>query len=141
MQLVGVVGLWFALLFPIHYIDPELKPYTDAYDRITSEYCGWDDYIEPRQTIVMFSDLDQPKIGVCINYGFGWVIQIDKTFWSKASVEDKFHLVAHERSHCVLGLGHVSNDWSSYMYPSIEQIPIKLVMYQVLADAKRICSK
>lgn len=135
------IGLWFAMLFPIHYTDPKLKPYTDVYNRITSEYCGWDDYIEPRQTIVMFSDLEKPKIGVCINYGFGWVIQIDKTFWDNASVEDKFHLVAHESGHCRLGIMHNPNDWSSYMYPSIEKIPMRLVALQVLADAKMKCSK
>lgn len=70
-----------------------------------------------------FGKLEDPKVGLCANYGTHQNITIDQEFWDRASDLQKEVLVYHELGHCALGRDHtedlIGSRPKSIMYPKV----------------------
>ena len=108
---------------PMIPTDPTFEPY-----RAEFEY-----YSKANTDLIpmYFADLKETTVGLCHYFRVGsgpirWgYIEIDRSFWNRASKYQKINLIFHELGHCVLGRDHAP--WgnsmmacpSSLMYDSI----------------------
>lgn len=94
--------------YPI-YVEPELKPYVSQYATYKLKYIG-----KPYQPniFILFDKLKFPTVGMCTTYNdYKYkVIQVDYTFWVKASEAQREILMFHELGHCDLRLDHTDED-------------------------------
>ena len=136
---IAIFVLWGVLLMPVRTIDPSLALYEQWYNSVVSTFCDESEYTT-NQSQVMFSDLTAPEIGVCVHYGFGYIVQIDRKFWENASPLERLTLMTHELSHCKLKIDH-NDDPNHYMYKSLTTVTRDELVFQLAVDAAATCSK
>lgn len=126
----------------------ELLNYYIEYKEMFESVCARDDVnrLMPDKAIIKFAPTSDPNqkgraIGVCTTYDTGdWVIRIDPEFYKTASNEDRYSVVMHELTHCVLHMDH-SSDQGNYMYWSLQHLPKETIIKQMKADMKAHCAK
>lgn len=116
MSILNIIVLsLFAIIVVDKYhakfeVEQSLAPY---YEEFTAKVpC----YKPARQIEIVYGQLEEPTIGLCETYPFGWKITVDGVYWNRASDLDKYELMTHELTHCVLNKMH-TNDPNDYMYP------------------------
>jgi hypothetical protein len=84
-------------------IDPEIAPYINNY----LDLANFMQIKFKNKVTIGFKDINSNNIiGEC-NYGFGFrEIDIDRTYWARASVISRSTLIFHEASHCYCGRIH-----------------------------------
>lgn len=105
------------------YIDAELCPYVEEYERI----CG---SIE-NTTTIKFSDISGTSVARCSEIEkfalpTEWFIYIEREFWDKSSEYQRKFLVFHELLHCEKGYNDLKSqesqdDWM-YGYTASEAV-------------------
>ena len=136
-MMLAAIALWVVALLPVRTIDPNLEAYDQWYNAVVSTFCEESDYTS-NQSRIMFSDLKSPEIGVCIRYGFGYIIQIDRKFWERASAMERLTLFVHEKTHCELKIDH-NSDPNHYMYYSLTTVSRDDLVFQLAVDAAETC--
>lgn len=120
-------------LSSFHYVNPSLIPYTNETQNIIETYCTGKIY-KYVSSVIDFNNLEDDEIGVC-NFGKNvYTIEIDKRFWGVATENEKFQLVTHEMTHCLLHVLHLDKK-DNYMYPIFTDIPKE----KVISQLKEIC--
>lgn len=125
---------------PVYYVNPQLKPLTNEIFSTVNQYCKPGQYYNPRHTFIYFKKLKEPIVGQC---GFGiqkYTIQLDPSYWNIYNNDDKFQLLVHEFSHCILFKDHV-NDRNNYMFASMVNLTKEQIMEQFIKDLKEHCEK
>lgn len=128
------------LCYPIHYVNPQLKPLTNEIFSIVNQYCKPGQYYNPRHTFVYFKKLKEPIVGQC---GMGiqrYSIVLDPPYWNYYNINDKFQLLVHEFSHCILFKNHV-DDPKNYMYYSMVNLTKEQIKEQFIKDLKEHCKE
>lgn len=135
-----VVTLLFCAT-PIHTMDPRLTPYVNEIMGIIDSTCGSKAYSLPQHTSYAFEKLIGNAIGVCRWNIYGYSVSIDTAFWSRSDDLDKFTVIAHEITHCVLKLNH-SKDPDNYMYYLNTSLLTKIeVIEQLQSNTRWACSQ
>lgn len=133
-----------AVASPYVSVDSKLKPYHDEYMRMVKEVCRPGEYNKPIKRVVGFGDTaavdkDSPDaIGWCLSTNLGYKIMIDRKFWLSLDTDEKFQLMAHEMSHCVLGLEHRLHGYD-YMAPAFFKLEPRIMRDQVRLDIEARC--
>lgn len=119
-MLFGIIGY---RIFPLKYINPELKPYYNNFMATAKQYCPEKDLNIPVKMDIDISDkVDAGILGYCVQYKhMFYYISINKSFWDQSPISDRYQVMMHELTHCVMGEGH-SEDPDSYMYYSINYL-------------------
>lgn len=126
---------------PIHRVDKELDMYHQMFMSVVRYNCKEDEYYQPNQLIVDFSpDSDWNNLGTCQTGLSRSEIHINKDEWVGLSDDDKFQLMMHEETHCVLKLDHIDDD-GHYMSPAMHEIPWYKTVYQVMTLVRSVCTK
>lgn len=124
--------------FPIKRIDPALKGYYDYYQELKNEVCPSLKLYKPAKIIIDFGMKSGPYIGICYRSNIGFHITVDRQWWDHEDEQDRFQLMMHELSHCMLGLDHIE-DPSNYMYPSFMYLDKDTVIQELTANFKAQC--
>lgn len=128
------------LFTPINYCSEELKPYRNELMSIVNEHCTIKQYNNPIHKYIYFKKLPGEEIGLCGVKRGGWKISIDPDFWRTANEDQKFELLAHELSHCILLKDHVDNQ-GNYMYYRLDPIPKEIVKQQFIENLRSKCGR
>lgn len=120
-------------------IESAVKPHYIEFMSLVTQYCKEDQYFHPHFKI-QFRHLPNSIIGLCSIYPRSFIVYFDKKFWDDNEDLARFQLVAHELSHCILGLEHVKDPYN-YMAPSFINISKKELYNQIKEVLKRKCSK
>ena len=126
--------------FKLEKIDQKLKLYYDHYMSLINSNCPKLNKNQPKQIFIYFSDHKDSIIGLCSKNNYRFIVTIDNKYWSKADEAQKYQLVMHELSHCVLGIDH-SSDIGNYMFPVLEDLSMNIVYEQVVQDIKNKCAE
>lgn len=107
----------------VFYETREFRKYAELFEKYSR-------IIEPENPTkitdleIRFADLEQPQIGLCSRWiGSPPLIEIDRTYWSKANSVEKEVVMLHELGHCVLRRDHLrtlnaDGEPISIMYPN-----------------------
>jgi hypothetical protein len=123
---------------PIHYCDPELKPYKDELIQLTQQYCTNKQYNHPLHQYVYFKKLKGDEIGECVIKLHTYKIIIDPIFWKAIGENTRWQLITHEFAHCLLLKDHVDNK-GNYMFPMYIPLSRDMVRNQFIQDVKEHC--
>lgn len=126
------------LITPISYCNKDLKPYVKEIMDLTNTYCKPSQYNNPKHVYYFFRKLPKNMIGYCDDQINGFSIVIHPLYWQRATDADKFQLIAHELSHCLLSKEHVDNKWN-YMYPSLYPLSREVVTQQYIENLRSVC--
>ncbi len=141
------ISLYIALVIytlrPIHVVEPELQGKINLIDNLINANCNNpEDLNRPFQTVYEFTDLPTNVIGLCNTLNHYYKIQIDKTYWAFATEREKFSLIAHEMTHCVLDMNEHSNDRDNYMYYALNpSLSIATITNQIIENTKKVCNE
>ena len=129
------------LFSPIKSIDPQLKPYYNEYLLLAKLYCNEKDLNIPRRISIQLSDwMEEGTLGFCIQYPtMSYFIRIQETYWNKANEAQRYQVIVHELSHCVMREGH-SDDPHSYMYYAINDLSIEETNRQLVDFLSKKCN-
>ena len=127
-------------LTPINYCSKDLKPYRNELLALTKQYCKPGQYYNPAHKFLHFRKMKDHIIGYCSPTLVGYSITIDPTYWNRTSEDDRFQLIAHEISHCILGKDHVE-DMHNYMYYSIYPLTKEVVTKQFIENLRSTCGR
>jgi hypothetical protein len=136
--LVIVVFVMYVPYRNIH-IDPELQPYVSKFMDKVNSHCREDQYFYPNHQVI-FGDLSNNTIGICMPFPFKFTIIIDKEYWVKMKDEDKYQLVSHELCHCLFNEKH-SEDENHYMYYKHNDITLENIDKQIDEYLEKKCGK
>lgn len=125
---------------PINYCNKNLKPYVKEVLEITNKYCTKKQYYNPLHTYIYFKKLPNNIIGYCSSKINGYGITIDPIYWKYATEADRFQLVVHEMSHCIIGKNHVDNKFN-YMYYSLYPLSKQIVTQQFIENLRSVCGR
>lgn len=131
----------FVLFFPIKRIDIDLQPYYTEVNNIIEENCPSKRYFNPSKIVVVKRNLPSPIIGYCQPNINSFKIIIDTEYWDTGTNNQKFFLMAHELSHCMLSVQH-SEDSLNYMYPDENESLSRItVIEQLIQNIKNFCEE
>lgn len=140
-------NLKYVLLFfciyvftPISYCDKTLNPYVQEVLEITNQHCNKKQYYNPAHTYVYFKKMSGHMIGYCSPKINGYGITVDPLYWKYANEDDRFQLIAHEMTHCILGKDHVDNK-HNYMYYSVYPLTKQIIIQQFIENLRSVCGK
>lgn len=146
MRVLLIVLIILNILHPVvellrgSSVDPILEPTLNPLMDLYTGYCRKS---LPTHTIKVapVKSKDPGVIAECQSGLYRKTIRIDPKFFQVASEQHKLTVLAHEFSHCFLGLDHVEKE-DHYMYPmpsrKIEHMELK---WQFGADLLRECNK
>lgn len=133
-----------SITVPYRSVEPRLTPYVTRYMSMIKKVCRDGEYNRPHRRIIGFGEtrnIDKDSadtIGWCMIRWGQYRITIDEPFFNGLSEDGKFQLMAHELTHCVLGLDH-RDDVVDYMNSEfVEQDPV-MVEAEIMMDAEAIC--
>lgn len=126
---------------PIQYITAPLAPYIKEVKSIIINNCKPGRYENPDHQLIYFRVLGETTIGACgySDLMHGFTIEIDPVYWLISDEADRFQLIAHEMTHCMLLLPH-SEDKHSYMYPFVNPLSKQEVIRQMKEILNRQCN-
>jgi hypothetical protein len=129
------------LFFPLKIINPELQPYYNHFMMTAKAYCDERDLNQPDRIEIDFSStMDRNILGYCMRYGdLSYFLKIQKQFWDRATDAEKYQLVIHELTHCVMREGH-SDDRKHYMYYAMNSLTIEETSKQLNDFLLQKCS-
>lgn len=113
----------FQIAQKVSYETEELRKYAELFEKY-SRIIEPDNPTEITSLTIRFADLASPRIGLCSLWvGLPPVIEIDRTYWAKASDTEKEVIMLHELGHCVLRRDHIdtlnaNGEPISIMYPN-----------------------
>ena len=67
------------------------------------------------------------------------MIEIDSAFWDIANEDDKYNVMTHELTHCVLGENHSVTDYPHYMNDTLHELSQDVVNKQLDEIIERKC--
>lgn len=106
-------------VFSTEVTDPELKVITNEYFRISAYF----NLTFPKKVSLGFSDIDRGNvIGTCTFGNKFREIDLDNSFWKRASWNSKIALVYHEMTHCYCTREHDFGDGTAYPDESLKFI-------------------
>lgn len=113
-----MLGLYVA--WPYTYVESAVSPHFVHYLNDVRKHCSHSQYFYPGQIVVKLGTLGAPmsggkQIGYCKKSVNRFEVVLDKTFWDQASHADRYKVVAHELSHCMLKAQHSENE-HDFMY-------------------------
>jgi len=124
-------------------IDPELKWYYNQFMIRLKQHCNEYQYFSPPKISIQFGERktnDKREIGVCELGKNDFEIVINKTYWDDASPDNRYSLMMHELTHCILQIIRHSPSAYSYMAPEInENLPIKVIQKQMESIMEKVC--
>lgn len=121
---------------PRRTIDPEFVPLMN--DIVSDIEVGCPKYPLPPVLEVHFGKLDNQTIGLCQkNWYHSW-ITVNKSYWINFNDADRYQLLVHEGSHCLLNEPH-RDDRTHYMYPYFVTLSHAEIEKQYLALIKEKC--
>jgi hypothetical protein len=97
-------------------IGPEFRELTKEYLQLSSDHGIYHNRLVPIGLVDL--SFDYPTIGTCWLYEHHRDIDIDSTYWKKASPLGKKMLTFHEMSHCYCGRGHDYGPKAEFNYSS-----------------------
>lgn len=126
---------------PVQYISAPLDPYVKEVKDIIISNCRPGRYEDPKHQLVYFHVLGRETIGVCeySDLVHGFTIEIDPVNWLISDSDERFALVAHELTHCMLLQPH-SEDRHSYMYPYARPMEKQEVIRQLKEVINHQCN-
>lgn len=129
-------------IVPIHYVNEELQPYYNEFFTYVDSKCKKEQINVPSQIVVDFGPMmSEGDIGYCIAIdGIRFKINIDKDYFIRSNEEQKFNLMVHELSHCVLSQKH-SEDSRHYMYYMENGLSKEATIIQLKQVIEGICDK
>lgn len=130
--------LGLVLLLPYTKIDPVLGMYYNTIKYAVDRDCPSQDYYHPNQILMKFDNLQGQTIGMCTRTINRYTIRIDSSWWSEARQDERFQLMAHELSHCILGADHV-DDRHSFMSSTFQTLSMSEVILQLRELIKEKC--
>jgi hypothetical protein len=142
---IRVVSLLLVIFFaiPTKQVDSELEPYYTEVMNVIKEECP--SLKVPRRIKVLLTNEDLSPfgnpftVGICYFMGGQFKVLIKESYFYNSIEQEKFALVAHELTHCVLGYMH-SDDPSDFMYPYIDYIPKQRVIEQLKEKTRKRCN-
>lgn len=144
IMLIAMLLFSSVVNIPVYDIEPEVQPYWDRTLSIINQACG-NKFKVPNHIHVNFNKLaiiGQTVLGVCMFYGNGFTISIDREYFEEYlnSYEFKYTLMAHEAAHCLLGYTHIK-DPTKLMNPYIEFFTVEETDRQLKELAEQRCSR
>lgn len=134
---------------PLHYINPELKPYFDDYMIMVQNHCNSSQYYYPDDTGIFIEDISQapdykedsdPRtIGQCGYTNTLFHIYIDTKFFKTATVLEKKTVMFHELRHCMFHIDQHNKDPNSYFNDKVPDILEPELYSQVVDDLIKSC--
>lgn len=161
-----IVLLVFASLLitsqiPNREIDPVLEPYYTEFKRVVKETCPTKDVIRDPgiltitfveentlnflpDSVLNFFEMGN-NIGLCSVFLNTARIKIDKQYWNHSNFDDRYELITHELTHCLLGHWYLAkyplhtSDPGHYMYPSMRTLFKYETESQLITVVKDMC--
>lgn len=130
----------FYFFGPISFDNKTLEVYKVEVLKIIQDHCYPSQYYNPRKQFVYFKHLTDGVVGQCALNPWYYKIEIDPTYWKHMSEDERFQVMAHEMTHCLLLLDHVDNRYN-YMYYMMVDLPKKTVIDQLLVNLKYRCGR
>lgn len=125
------IGIMFFInLGNFHYVTLHLIPYVNDVNNVIKISCDKSKIFKYYDSVIDFDDLSDDEIGVC---SFGknvFTITFDRKFWQVATEAERFQLVMHEETHCLLHQMHVDKK-DNFMYPVFTDIPREKIIKQL----------
>lgn len=79
-------------------VDQAFSPYVERFEAVTGAF---------NDTPISFGNVVRPAIGTCTRYNDGYkYVTINRSFWDRATDDQKEYLIFHELGHCVLNISH-----------------------------------
>lgn len=100
--------LSYTILFPIPHVETEFDSYVQQFIQDAASRGVYLDY--PKNANISFADLKGNTIGTCWHiprFSEQFAIEISKSYWESASIENKTSVIYHELGHCMLNKSHV----------------------------------
>lgn len=102
-------------------------------------YCRPDQYFNPTQKTLSKAFLESPIIGLCETDKHSYYnISIDVPFWTQATKDIQYELMAHEMSHCLFFRNHVDNK-NNFMYSVIRNLTKEETLQQLIDNLNEDC--
>jgi len=126
---------------PVQVTHNDLQPYYTEFVNIITNECPSIKYTNKGKRNIGFANIGGKTLGYCMMTGFGYTIMIDSTYWSRANDTDKYEVIMHELTHCLLREPH-NYDPDNYMFPSKEKcIPKEVILEQIKEYARKHCEE
>jgi hypothetical protein len=130
----------FYFFGPVSFDNKVLEPYKLEVMTMIQQHCYPSQYYNPKKQFLYFKQLTDGAIGQCVLNPFYYKIEIDPDYWRHLSEDERYQLLAHELTHCVLLIDHIDNK-NDYMYYYMVDIPKDIVKKQLLENIKLRCGR
>jgi hypothetical protein len=135
---IALVALLAWIVIPYKSVNQTLDVYYTNFNNKVIEKCG--NKYNSNKHIIRFAKLIRPTIGQCSSVLGGFMIEIDALFWDIANENDKYNVMTHELSHCILKENHSITDYPHYMNDTMNELSIDVINKQLDDVIERKCS-
>lgn len=97
------------------YVDGDFKIYLTEIKRDIRNNCARDEYSHKHFQFI-YKDLEKRTVGLCLRTRSHFTVFVNPHTWPLLTFDEKYQVLAHEVTHCMLRLPHV-DDPNNYMYP------------------------